>query len=114
MAEYWDILFLDDFMGLLGGIDTMHYGMIDQLVTSRGRSFFGCWFSTFTSYITRLRGYHSQMEKQEGYEMGMLPTTYYYALKDHKTKMHDYWPIKKLFYAREFPAAWRNIDFDVA
>lgn len=114
MSDYWDVLFLDDFMALLDGVETTHYGMIDQLVTSRGRTFFGCWFSTFTAYITRLRGYHSQIEKQEGYEMGLLPTTFYYALEEHKTKMLDYWPVKKLFYAREFPVAWRNIDFDVA
>lgn len=114
LVDYWDVLFLDDFRGLLDGIETNHYGMIDQLVTSRGQVFFGCWFSTFTSYITRLRGHHSQIEEQEGYEMGLLPTTFYYALIQHKTKMHEYWPIKKLFYSREYPAAWRNIDFDVA
>jgi len=116
MTDYWDVLFLDDFMGLLDGIDKNHYGMIDQLVTSRGRVFFGCWFSTFTSYIMRLRGHHSQLEgkHEEGYELGLLPNTYYYALAEHKTKMHEYWPIKRLFYAREFPAAWRNIDLDVS
>lgn len=110
MTTYWDVLFLDDFKDLLGGIDKTHFGMIDQLVTSKGRTFFGCWFSTFTSYITRLRGYHSQNNEDEGYEQGLLPTTFYYALKDHKTKLHEYWPIKKLFYAREFPTAWRTID----
>lgn len=112
MTDYWDVLFLDDFADLLGGIDKTHFGMIDQLVTSKGRTFFGCWFSTFTSYITRLRGYHSQLNEAEGHEMGLLPTTFYYALKEHKTLMQEYWPIKKLFYAREFPAAWRTIDTD--
>lgn len=113
MADYWDVVYLDDFTNVLDGVQTSHYGMIDQLVTSRSRTFFGCWFSTFTAYITRLRGYHSQIEEKEGYEMGLLPTTYYYALQEHKTKMHDYWPVKKLYYAREFPVSWRNIDFDV-
>jgi hypothetical protein len=113
MSDYWDVVFLDDFMHLIPGISKNYYGMIDQLVTSRGRTFFGCWFSTFSGYIARLRGYHSQKLESEGYEMGLLPNTYYYALKEHKTKMHDYWPVKKAFYAREFPVSWRNIDFDI-
>jgi hypothetical protein len=29
--------------------------MIDQLVASKGRIFFGCFFSTFTGYINRIR-----------------------------------------------------------
>jgi hypothetical protein len=109
----WDVLFLDDFMPLLEGVNKNYYGMIDQLVASRGRTFFGCWFSTFTGYITRLRGYHSQNEESEGYDMGLLPNSYYYALKEHKTKLHDYWPIKQAFYPREFPSSWRNLDFDL-
>jgi hypothetical protein len=49
----WSILFLDDFMGLIGDINPNYYGMIDQLVTSRGHTFFGCWFSTFTGAFMR-------------------------------------------------------------
>jgi GDP-fucose protein O-fucosyltransferase len=86
LREYgWELLFLDDFMDHVGEINPNYYGMIDQLVTSRGHSFFGCWFSTFTGmqieffsflprfcsqsltifrlsvgYIVRLRGYHTQ------------------------------------------------------
>lgn len=86
--------------------------MIDQLVASRGRTFVGCWFSTFTGYINRLRGYHSDLNQMDGYEMGIIDS-YYYATPAHKTKMRDYWPIKKAFYAREFPASWRNIDHDI-
>ena len=114
MQDYWDVVFLDDYMHLIKGIDKNYYGMIDQLVTSRGRTFFGCWWSTFTGYITRLRGYHSQNEEIDGYEMGLLPNTYYYVIKDSKTKLHDYWPLKQAFYAREFPSSWRDLDFDVA
>lgn len=46
MAEHYDLVYLDDFAHLLDGIDTNYYGMIDQLVASRARTFFGCWFST--------------------------------------------------------------------
>jgi len=113
----WKILFLDDFMDVVGTtIDPHYYGMIDQLVVSRGENMFGCWFSTFSSYIMRLRGYHSQREISDwnpdsmAFLDGKLPHSYYYALEDSKTKMHDYWAVKKVFYAREFPAAWRNLD----
>ena len=113
----WKILFLDDFLDVVGNtIDPHYYGMIDQLVVSRGENMFGCWFSTFSSYIMRLRGYHSQREISDwnpdsiAFLNGKLPHSYYYALEDSKTKMHDYWAVKKVFYAREFPTAWRNLD----
>lgn len=113
----WQILFLDDFLDIVGDtIDPHYYGMIDQLVVSRGANFFGCWFSTFTGYIMRLRGYHSQSEisdwnpDSKEFLEGRLPHSYYYALPQHKTKMHDYWAIKKSFFAREFPTSWWQLD----
>jgi hypothetical protein len=115
----WNVLFLDDFLDDVGdSIDPHYYGMIDQLVVSRGDRFFGCWFSTFSGYIMRLRGYHSQLKIADGgpnadaFAEGKLPHSFYYALPQHKTKMHDYWPVKKAFYAREFPASWRQLDVD--
>jgi hypothetical protein len=139
MAAHWDVVYLDDFMHLIEGVDKNYYGMIDQLVASRGRTFFGCWFSTFSGYINRLRGYHSVKDHLDGYELGVIDS-YYYALLDHKTKMKEFWPVRKnlipfialalcistlttlfilslqvkqLFYAREYPASWRSIDLDV-
>ena len=67
MAEHWDLLFLDDFMELLPGINPNYFGMVDVLVASRSRTFFGCWFSTFTGYINRIRGYHADQKKLEGF-----------------------------------------------
>jgi hypothetical protein len=93
MAAHWDVVYLDDFMHLVEGIDKNYYGMIDQLVASRGRTFFGCWFSTFTGYINRIRGYHSDKDHLGGYELGVIDS-YYYAIMDHKTKMKDFWPGK--------------------
>lgn len=46
LKKYYDIKFLDDFTGVLEDVNPNYYGMIDQLVASRGRLFFGCWFST--------------------------------------------------------------------
>jgi hypothetical protein len=114
LKERYDVLFLDDFEEELGDINTNFYGMIDQLVASRGNNFFGCWFSTFSGYIHRLRGYHANNKKVAGYEQGIVPASFYYALKQHYGKMQEYHPVKKSFYAREFPTSWRLIDTGVA
>uniref|UniRef100_A0A7S2YL06 Uncharacterized protein n=1 Tax=Entomoneis paludosa TaxID=265537 RepID=A0A7S2YL06_9STRA len=88
------------------------YGMIDQLVASRGKFFFGCWQSTFSGYINRLRGYHSQRHKEPGYEKGDLRTSFHYSPKGHFDDMRKYYPVRKPFYAREFPTAWRLLNHD--
>jgi hypothetical protein len=36
--------------------------------------------------------------------------TGYYALKDRFDHMTRFYPVKKSFYAREFPTSWRLID----
>jgi hypothetical protein len=115
LADHYDIVFLDDFIDLVHDVNSNFYGILDQLITSRSRVFFGCWFSTFTGYINRIRGYHSVKRRLPGYEDGALPSTYYYyAFKEHLRHMHKYVPVKKSFYAREFPAAWRDIDSSVS
>eukprot|EP00536_Pseudo-nitzschia_multiseries_P005750 jgi/Psemu1/238780/estExt_Genewise1.C_1120060 len=111
LVDYFaDVVFLDDFVeSELKGVNTNYFGMIDQLIASRGDVFFGCWFSTFTGYINRLRGYHADDHQMPGYEQGIVPS-FYYALPDRFDHMQEFWPIKKEFYAREFPASWRLID----
>lgn len=66
------------------------------------------WFR-FTGYINRIRGYHADKEKLPGYEQGIV-NSWYYALADRYDKMQSYHPVKKSFYAREFPTSWRLID----
>jgi GDP-fucose protein O-fucosyltransferase len=56
LRAHYDLVFLNDFQKELGDLNTNYYGMVDQLISTRGETFFGCWFSTFTGYITRLRG----------------------------------------------------------
>jgi hypothetical protein len=138
LGAQYKLFFLDDFKHLLHGFNTNKYGMLDQLVAARGRVFFGCWFSTvsinridrsmenstcvisetnlrhlplqFTSYIHRLRGYFANKAKVPGYENGVLPSSYYYFRPENKYHLQEYWPVKKQFYAREFPTSWRLID----
>lgn len=109
LMDHYDVVFLDDFHDALGHVNTNYYGMIDQLVASRGRTFFGCWFSTFTGYINRLRGYHANNDKAPGYEQG-IHNSWYYALEDRYDHMQTFYPVKQAFYAREFPTSWRLID----
>ena len=73
----------------------------------------GCWFSTFTGFIHRMRGYHSVNHKEEGYEDGRLPTSYYYVPIQNQKVMHTYSAIRGAFFNREFPTSWRGIDASV-
>lgn len=113
LADHYDVVFLSDFQDVIPDIDDAFFGMIEQLVASRSRVFFGCWLSTFTSYIMRLRGYHSVTREELGYKDGVLPSSYHYVFEKNKYHMHDYYPVKQYFYATEFPAAWRDIDASV-
>ena len=83
--------------------------MLDQLIASKGRTFVGTYHSTFTGYINRMRGYHSQKEKSEGYELGAIKS-YYFTPKRKKHVMRTYAKVKGPFFAREFPVSWRDID----
>jgi len=63
--DHYEVYFLEDFVHLLNaGVHPDQHGMIDQLVASRGERFIGTYFSTFTGYINRLRGYHSQKKTE--------------------------------------------------
>ena len=110
IKKHYDVVFLDDYMDLLKDVNSNYFGMIDQLIASRGDTFFGCWFSTFTGFINRMRGYHSVKDKLPGYEDGTLPTTFYYATPQKKVEMHEYKPLSGGFFNREYPTSWRGID----
>jgi hypothetical protein len=98
--------FLNDYMQLaeLDQIDPTLYGMIDTIVASRGSVFAGTWFSTFSGFIIRLRGYY-----------GMSKFFSYYSWLDRKYFMHKWMNVGdiKSLYAREFPTGWTGIDGDV-
>ena len=132
---------MDDFKDLLENVNTNYFGMVyvgttrsvcftglrlanpncpsfysyrsDQLIASRGRQFFGCWHSTFTGFINRMRGYHSQNEKAEGWEKGLLLNTYYYVPHEALKAMHRYAPLTGASFNRENPTSWRNLDFGI-
>jgi hypothetical protein len=91
------------------GLNTNYYGMLDQLIASKSRTFVGTFHSTFTGYINRMRGYHSMQKKLPGHELGIIQS--YYFNPDHQIEaMRKYRPIQRPFFSREFPVAWRDID----
>merc|ERR1712060_693723 len=86
------------------------FGMVDQVVASRGTIFSGTFLSTFTAYITRLRGYYSIRDQETGYHMGQLPTAIHHLPQNSIEKMFHYHAVKQSFWEREYPVAWRDID----
>jgi hypothetical protein len=99
-------------MDQIKGVNSNYYGMIDQLTSSRGRVFFGTWWSTLSGYINRMRGYSSQKNKLDGYLDGTLQS-YYFVPDEKKYQMTVYKPVKLPIYMREFPAAWRDTDRNI-
>lgn len=119
MKEHYNVFFLDDFMDLpaLKEINSNFYGMIDQIIASRGKVFSGTWFSTFTGYINRMRGYHQERAAaaSKGNEVhdGIINSYYFGKQLSKVNEMREYKPIVFPFYVREFPVSWRGINFDV-
>jgi len=103
LAKRYNLRFLSDFSNAAGlnELDPNLMGMIDTIVASQGRLFVGTWFSTFTGYINRLRGYY-----------GMSGATSYYSQPDRKFNTHKWEIPHKVLTAREWPTAWVGIDGD--
>jgi hypothetical protein len=112
LRKHYHIYFMDDFQHLMMGLGMSKFGMLDQLVASRGRTFVGLYYSTFTGYINRMRAYHAQKNQSPGYEDGIIQS-YFYAERRFKYAMRQYRSISWPTWAREFPVAWRDIDHDV-
>jgi hypothetical protein len=55
----YEVKFLDDYFeeANLKSLPKNMLGLVDTLVAAQGRVFVGTWFSTFSGYIIRLRGY---------------------------------------------------------
>ena len=104
IAEHHQLRFLDDYFEIAGlkDIDPNYFGMIDTIIASRGRAFAGTFFSTFSGYINRLRGYH-----------GMSMKDSWYSLLERKTRMHEWEDIDHYVFSYEWPTGWVGIDADV-
>jgi GDP-fucose protein O-fucosyltransferase len=76
LHKHHTILFLHDFDHLIKGMDPNYYGMIEQLVCAKGDKFVGTYYSTFTGYINRVRGYHAQKTGTSEARRGYLNSEY--------------------------------------
>jgi hypothetical protein len=92
----WQLRFLHHYLSSLqASVNPNTHGMLESIVSSRAARFAGTYYSTFTGYIHRLRGYH-----------GLGESTYYHD-KQHvfaaqmKRSMGHGWP-------REWRAGWTD------
>eukprot|EP00755_Sulcionema_specki_P025506 Sspe_Gene.83477::Locus_54758_Transcript_1_1_Confidence_1.000_Length_1810::g.83477::m.83477/K03691/POFUT; peptide-O-fucosyltransferase len=92
-------------------------GMIEALVCSRAALFIGTKFSTFSSYITRLRGYQTGLRNKQIYftdtkykpgEVLHEATPYSWGSKIPVTRMGDFRGSRP-YWVREYPEAWEDV-----
>jgi GDP-fucose protein O-fucosyltransferase len=115
--QHYNVYFLHDFQEqLTSSVSKNYFGMIDQLVASQGTTFIGSYYSTFTGYINRIRGYHHQNKKLKGYELGHI-NSYYSGpkslVKSVQNVMTTYRSVQQAFWQQEYAVCWRDIDHDV-
>mmetsp|Transcript_10298 Transcript_10298/g.20656 ORF Transcript_10298/g.20656 Transcript_10298/m.20656 type:complete len:584 (+) Transcript_10298:79-1830(+) len=103
LAKHYNLKFLSDFQDVAGlnQLDPNFVGMIDQVVCSRGRVFVGTYFSSFSAYIGRMRGYHGTSNK-----------LMFYGQLDRKYETHTWSYPHSSYSAREYPTGWNGIDGD--
>jgi hypothetical protein len=113
LHQTYNVLFLHDFDHLLPGVDPNYFGMIEQLVCARGDKFVGTYYSTFTAYVNRVRGYHAQKSRSPAAQKGELNSEYFGHGGNYRHIFKTYMAAHKDFWVREWPIAWRDIDHDV-
>ncbi|KAL7551192.1 hypothetical protein ACHAWF_014388 [Thalassiosira exigua] len=103
IAKHHDLRFLGDYSEKVGldKLDSSLMGMIEIVIASRGRIFAGTWHSTFSGYITRLRGYY-----------GVSKMSNYYSYTPRRFIMHNFLYPTGNYAAREFQISWLGIDGD--
>lgn len=75
-------------------------GVVEQIICANAHTFIGTPYSTFTGYITRMRGF---------YRDGRYNRTFY-STKRHMYQLRDQTRIMIPLWSREFPTAHINID----
>ncbi|KAL9191105.1 hypothetical protein ACHAXT_000811 [Thalassiosira profunda] len=103
LMKHYKVRFLSDYAELAGlsNLDPNYVGMIDQIVASRARDFVGTYFSSFSAYIGRIRGYHSISGKRM-----------FYSHPNYWNQTHSWAYPHSSYSAREYPLGWVGIDED--
>ena len=100
------VYFLNDFVTRddeLKEIERNKQGMLEQIVCASSDIFIGTPLSTFTGYITRIRGYMNVTVP------GIYERTFYYMEK-HRMQLHESPHIHVPFWPREFTEAFAGIE----
>jgi GDP-fucose protein O-fucosyltransferase len=77
LAKHYNLLFLKDFKSELVGVNTNFYGMIDQLIASRGDIFVGVILSTFTGMFVVVLVIHIYLVVSLRLEENQHPTDFF-------------------------------------
>ncbi|KAH8063563.1 hypothetical protein JL722_2743 [Aureococcus anophagefferens] len=85
----------------LKAVKRAEVGVVDALIAAEGRTFTGAWFSTFTGFIHRVRGYR-----------GYADNSSFFSAAGRWAAFQGFEAPRTPLYMREWPAAWRNIDSD--
>merc|ERR1719253_39202 len=103
LMKHYRVSFLDDYAAIAGldSLDPNYGGMIDQVVASRSSVFVGTYFSSFSAYIGRTRGYH-----------GLSGKKMYYSHPGYWNQTHSWIYPHTSYSAREYPLGWAGIDED--
>lgn len=83
-------------------LDQNHLGMLEQVICASAHTFIGTPLSTFTGYISRMRGYKNKTLP------GIYTRTYYFMPK-HMHQLHTNPHLSLPFWPREFVEAFDNI-----
>lgn len=85
-----------------GEMNQNRIGMVEQLICANAHTFFGTPMSSFSGYITRMRGYYRDNRYAHTF----------YTMTKHLYSLHEKTEIHGPFWAREFAVAHKEIDDD--
>ncbi|KAI2504211.1 GDP-fucose protein O-fucosyltransferase [Fragilaria crotonensis] len=115
LRQDYRLYFASDFKDVFGSLMPWYMEMVEQLICARSRTFVGTYYSTYSAYTNRLRGYYQERDRdsQAGDEVGAI-ASYYASPVAIKKDMKVYRALRTPLWMREFPTAWLDIDQDVA
>ena len=110
--EFLKIYYLVNFTNIINftTINPNHIGMIEQIVCSSADIFIGTPLSTFTSYITRIRGYMNSSYVTYPLVRNNLYNKTYYFMQKFMYQLNDKPRLNLPFWIREFADAFEGIN----
>jgi hypothetical protein len=111
LRKDYQLYFASDFAGVFDSLLPWYKEMVEQLICARGRNFVGTYYSSFSAYINRLRGYLSERDNPDA--DGEVATSYYASPVNMQKDMKTYRALRRPFTMREWPTAWRDINHGV-